>query len=770
MKESGHRHRRGARGRRGDARRLLQHVRVASAHARDLLRRQRFGDVFVSLKRAPRPLERRIASLPGVAAVETRVVAEVTLDVSGMPEPAIGRLISVAAEGRPAVNDVFLVSVAGSRPARDEVLLSASFAQAHGLTPGDRITALINGRRRVLRIAGLGLSAEFVYTIRRGDLIPDDTRFAILWMERLALASAFQMEGGFNDVVLALMPGTAAEAVIPSVDRLLTPYGGLGAIPRRLQVSNWTVESELRNLRMAGLIVPTIFFGVAAFLLNVALARALAVQRPQIAALKALGFTNAALGWHYVKFGLVIVGVGAAAGIAAGAWLGAVMLDLYNDVFQFPVLLYRVSTGAASAAAVVALLVSAGLGAFVAVRRAVRVPPAQAMRPEPPARYRHTMLDRHVRLPHVMRIVLRHLARRPMRAALSVAGLAIAVAILFFGLVFLRVMTDLANLQFTIAQRQDVTLTFVEPVSAAAFHELLQLPGVLYAEPMRTLPARLRFGSRERYLAVTGTPPSASLNRIITREGMAVELPVEGLVLSKMLGEILGVVPGDVVEVEPLEGRRLVLRIPVAGLVDDVFGLSAYVHIDALHRLLREGDSLSGAHLQVDTGNVSALYTRLKTLPKVSGVTIMDAARASFRRLMARNFEIITTANVTFALIITIAVIYNTARVSLSERSRELASLRVLGFTLREISVILLGELAILTVVALPLGLVVGAALAELVALMLQNELYRLQVQLAPQDAAVAVLTVLGVASLSALVVRRRLNRLDLVAVLKAPE
>jgi putative ABC transport system permease protein len=732
--------------------------------------RQRFPDVFASLKRAPRTLEARIASLPGVAVVDTRVVAEATLDVPGLREPAIGRLLSVPADRRPALNDVFLTAGRWVEVGRDEVLLSATFARAHGLVPGDHIAALINGRRREFAIAGLGLSAEFIYAIRRGDLIPDNRRFAILWMERSALGTAFQMDGGFNDVALALTPGTVPEGVIPLVDRLLSPYGGRGAIPRRLQASHWTIENELRQLRMAGFVVPAIFFGVAAFLLNVTLTRTLAIQRPQVAVLKALGYTNAALGWHYLKFALLIVALGAAAGIPAGAVLGAGMLDLYNDVFRFPVLLYRVSTSTAAAAGAVALIASAGVGAMTAVRRAVRIPAAEAMRPEPPARYRRTALDSYVRLPHAARMVVRHIARRPVRALLSLAGLASAVAIFFFGLIFLRVMTDLAELQFDVAQRQDVTLTFVQPVSAAARYELRKLPGVLSVQPVRTLPVRLRFGSRERYLALTGVPRSPALQRIVTRDGLAVDLPLNGLVLSKMLAEILGVGPGDVIDVEPLEELRRVRRISVAGVVDDVFGLWAYLDMEALHRLLHEDRSLSGAHLQVDTASMDALYTRLKMLSKVSGVTITAAARESFDRIMARNFRIITTANITFALIITIGIVYNTFRVSLSERSRELATLRVLGFTLGEISLILLGELALLTIAALPVGLVTGGVLAKLVAVMLQNELYRLDVHLAPQDAAVAILTVLGTAAVVALIGARQLQRLDLLGVLKAPE
>jgi putative ABC transport system permease protein len=735
--------------------------------------RFRFADVFASCKRAPLRLEERLREIPGVAVAHTRVVVDVTLDIPGVTEPIRGRLVSVPANRRPLLNDVFLRRGRWIEPGNgEEVLVNEAFALAHRLEPGDRFAALINGRRQVLRVAGHALSPEYVYVLPPGEVIPDDGRFGVVWMERRALASAFDMEGAFNDVALKVMPGASQDEVIVQLDRLLRPWGGLGAVPRRLQTSHWALDNELAQLQSFGFLVPGIFLGVAAFLLNVAMARTLAVQRPQIAALKALGYSNAAVGWHYVKWGLVIAVLGAVLGVAAGAWLGAAMIDLYNQYFRFPILLYRLSGGVAVTALAIGLG-AAALGATFAVRRAVRIPPAEAMRPEPPAHYRTSIVERPAlqsRLTHATRMVLRNLERQPWRALASVTGIAFAVGILFFGFIFIDVMDRLAEIQFTQVQRQDVTVSFVEPRSSGAIYEMASLPGVMAVEPVRTVPARLRFGHRSRQLAITGQSAEPDLSRVVELSGAVITLPPSGLVMSKILGEILGAKPGDRITVEVLEGARPVREVEVAALVDDYMGLAAFMEKGALNRLMREGASLSGAHLMVDAARMDALYRRLKATPAVAGIALTAAARESFRKIMAQNFTIVTTFNVAFAAIIAFGVVYNAARISLSERSRELASLRVLGFTIGEISLILLGELALLTFAAIPPGLVIGWGLAELLLMTFQNEFYRLPLLITPQNAAWSSLTVILAAVLSGLAVRRRLDRLDLVAVLKTRE
>ena len=740
--------------------------------------RYRFADVFASLKRAPLWLEERIARIPGVAEVQTRVVVSVTLDVEDLEEPVVGRLISIPARDRSTLNDVALQKGRYIEPGRsDEVLVSEGFALARGLEPGDSITAILNGRRRELDIVGVALSPEYVYNIRPGEVIPDEGRFGLFWMGREALATAFDMEGGFNDVALALTPSARLSAaseseVISRLDRLLETYGGLGAVPRALQLSHWYLDSELVALQSVGKVIPIIFLSVAAFLLNVVLTRIISVQREQIAALKALGYSSFEVGIHYIQWSLAIAVLGGSLGAVGGAWLGSGMISLYNEFYRFPFLEYRLSTDVAVGAVLISLVASV-LGAFGAVLKAVRLPPAEAMRPEPPARYSQTWYER-VGLTRWLsqpaRMVLRNVQRRPGRALASIVGIAFASAMLIVGLFFIDAMDELMFVQFNVVQRHDVTVNFVEPASSRSLYEIQRLPGVVYTEGMRSVPVRLRHGHRSRQVAVLGLAAEPRLNRVINASLSAVEMPPEGLLMTAKLAELLAVSPGDEVQLEVLEGSRPVRRTRVAGLVDEYLGMAAYMEASALHRLMREGRSISGAFLQVDAHRVDELYRRLKAVPAVAAVGLKSAAIASFRKTMDESIGLMIFFNVFFASIIAFGVVYNAARISLSERARELASLRVLGFTRGEISSILLGELAALTLIAVPLGLLLGYGLAALTVTAYDTEVYRFPLVVSARTYGLSALTVLLAAVLSGLVVRRRLDHLDLVEVLKTKE
>ena len=735
--------------------------------------RYRFAHVFAALTRAPLNLRDRVGEIPGIARVDARVVVDVTLDVPELSEPASGRLIGIPIPREPMLNDVFLRRgrfPAAGRP--DEVLSSEAFAISRDLRPGDRLGAIINGRRRELEIVGIALSPEYIYSIRPGELIPDDSRFGVFWMDGRSLAAAFNMEGGFNNLAVTLAPGASEDDVIARVDRLLAQYGGFGAIPRSLQTSHWFLDNELKQLQSVGLVLPIVFLAVAAFLLNVVLTRIVAVQREQIAALKALGYTNRELVWHYTKLSLVIGAAGAAIGTFFGSWLGSQMTELYNDFFRFPALLYGLPP-AVVAAGVVVSFVAAALGAMNAVRRAAALPPAEAMRPEPPARYGRTWLERlgfERWLSAPVRMILRNIGRHPVRAATSVVGIAAAVAMLVLGTFFLDSIDVLMDLQFNVIQRQDATVTFVEPASGRSFYEMSRLPGVVHAEPMRAVPVRLRAGQLSRIVSISGLIAVPELNRVVDVQTGPVRLPDDGLVLSLKLAEVLAVGVGDAVTIEVLDGQRPTRILPVTAVVEEYMGTSAYMNIEALRRLVREGKTLSGAFLKVDTAHVDELYQRLKALPAVAGVSLKRTAIESFEKTLKETFYVMIFFNLLFSGVIAFGVVYNAARVSLSERSRELASLRVLGFTRGEISFILLGELATVTLLAIPLGLLLGYSFAGALVAAFNTELYRFPLVVSTRTFAYAATAVIVAAALSGLAVRRRLDHLDLVAVLKTRE
>lgn len=735
--------------------------------------RYRFADVFAHVKRAPNWVKYRIADLPGVSQVLTRVVVDVTLDVPGMKEPATGRLISIPDRPMSGLNAIHLCRGRYVEPGRrGEVLVHESFAAAHGLQPGDTIAAIINGRWQKLTIVGVALSPEYVYSIRPGEVFPDDRRFGVFWMANSELAPAYDLDGAFNDISLSLTAGANEPEVIRLLDQITEEYGGAGAYGRSDQLSNKLVDGEISQLRAMALIPPTIFLSVAAFLLNVVLTRLIGLQREQIAVLKAFGYTRWEIGVHYLKFVLVLAAMGAIIGIAVGRTLGREMTDMYGKFFKLPAYEYRLDAWVV-VTAVLLTTFAAVLGTLFAVRRAVVLPAAEAMRPEPPAEYHRTWVEQLGLariLPSAGRMILRRLSRQPVRAGLTIIGIALSCAILVMGSFVLDTINYMLDFQFFRVQRHDVSLGFVEPASPQAVHDAARLPGVLQVEPYRVVPARIHFGPRQRRLGITGVVPEPSLFRPLDEKGRPVTIPPEGLVISIKLAEVLQAQVGDSVTVDVLEGQRPVITVPIVGVVEDFSGLVAYMNLDALRKLLRETDTASGVFLLVDSQRLDELYTEVKRTPRIASVSIKTAALRSFEKTMAENILKMRAINLIFAAVIAFGVVYNTGRIALAERSRELATLRVIGFTRAEVSVLLLGELAVLTVLALPLGMLVGYGMAAVAVVALETEYQRFPLVIEPHTYSFAATVVLTAATVTGLIVRRRVDHLDLVEVLKSRE
>ena len=735
--------------------------------------RYRFAHVFAHLKRAPETLVSRLQEIPGVSQVQPRIVVDVNLDVADMPEPAVGRLISIPDRRTSGLNDIYLRRGRYIDPERSgEVLVGEMFAMAHELQLGQRITAIINGRKQQLTVVGIALSPEYVLQIKPGEILPDEKRFGIFWMGHTQLAAAFDMEGAFNDATLTLMRGAITEEVIRQTDDLLEPFGGTGSYDRDEQMSHRYLSDEIQQLKGMGRIAPTIFLSVAAFLLNVVTSRVVKTQREQIAALKAFGYSKWEVGWHYFKLVLVIVLLGTVLGTVAGAYLGRGLTSMYTQFYKFPIFEYRLNLPVAIAAAGLSTC-AAFVGVFASVRGAIRLPPAEAMRPDPPASYRPTLLERTGLgglLSPAGRIVMRNLERRPWKAAMSILGIAMAVAVLILGSFSQDALDYLMDFQFSQQQRQDVIVTFVEPISGGARREIQKLPGVLQAEFFRSVATRMRKTHRSRRVGLTGIVPTNDLFRLLDDEGNQVNVPTDGLMLSTKLAEVLGTKIGDIVQIEVLEGERGTYEVPVAATVRELGGLNAYMDLRALHRLLREGPQLSGAYLRVDEKYTDQLFYQLKQTPQVAGVSVKHAAIESFENTIAENLGRLRTFNIVFAGIIAVGVVYNSARISLAERSREMATLRVIGFSQSEVAWILLGELAALTLAALPVGMYIGYWLSYLVSLGLDTEVYRIPLVVNSSTYGMAAIVVLTASVLSGLSVQRGIRDLDLVAVLKTRE
>lgn len=733
----------------------------------------RFADVFASLKRAPLALERQLATLPGAAYVETSLAQIVQVDIPQVSDPIIGRLIGIDPQAPPQLNRIFLregrmLSARGGQTL--EVLVSEAFALARGLKPGDRIRALINGKREELLITGIALSPEYIFAGAGGS--PDLRGFGIFWMDRKALAAAYNMEGAFNEVAVRLAPGAGEGRVIDGLNQLLAPFGGVSAHGRDEQMSDRFLSSEIKEQRVFGTVLPTIFLAVAAFLLNVVLSRQIATQREQIAALKALGYDNWTIGLHYVKLVLLIVTLGMLIGVGLGAWLGNWFMGLYAEVFRFPELRHRVRPELILAAG--GLTLAAALGAtWHAIATTVHLAPAEAMRPPAPGRYRPSFVEawglREWFSPAV-RMILRTMQRRPLRTLLTIFGIAASMAIVINGAFWNDTIELMLHNQFRLVLRGDVIIGLVEATPARITYEVARLPQVTAVEGARSVTVRLVNGQHHWRGSVQGRSADPQLQRIVDAEQRSYVPPQDGLLLTDRLAERLHIKPGQMVRVELTEGRRQVLALPVTGTVSEMMGMGAYIERRSLNHLLQEGDIVNTIAVSVNPGHEAELLERLKSLPRV--------AMAFSKAVMLRNIEEITARNMltfsailtVFASIIAIGVVYNHARIALAERAWELASLRVLGFTRGEVSVFLLGELALEILLAIPLGLVAGYWLAAAIVNLIKNDEFFFPLIIQPATYAYAVITVVVAGAASALIVRRRIDSLDLVGVLKTRE
>lgn len=735
--------------------------------------RNRFADVFDDLTRAPKVVEDEIARIPGVVSVETRIAKIALLDLPDVPEPASAMFVSIPDLRDQKLNLLQLRSGRLPLPGDErEAVVSEPFAKANQFGIGSTFQAILNGRKRALRIVGIALSPEFIYSLGPYGFIPDDRRYGIVWMREKALAAAYDLTGAFSNVQLKITRLASEAEVIDRLDAILARYGGLGAHGRRDQTSHAFLDAELKQLEAMSRILPPIFLVVAAFLVNMTLSRLILLEREQIGLLKALGYGGVTVGWHYLEFALAIAVVGIAIGIGAGTWLGFGMTRLYAEFYHFPFLVFQTDPAVYVIAAGVTLA-SAAVGAMRAVRDVVALPPAVAMSPPAPAIYRRLLPESFyavLNIPQSLTMMVRHLMRWPLRTVSSVLGIALAVSVLVGSLWSYGSVEFMIDVTYNRSDRQDATISFVRERPLAAYFDALSLPGVMAAEPYRSVPVRIYFGSFERRIAVTGKPADADLSRVLGPGLKPVRLPESGIALSDVLAKILHAKVGDMVEVELLERNRRRVQLPVTGIIEGYLGLNAYMALPALNRLMREGQIISGVHLLFDSDRQDALFHRLKTTPVANFIALQQATLQNFRKTLVENLLVMVTVYVTLGMIIAFGVVYNFARISLSEQGRELASLRVLGFHKSEVSGILLGELAILTIVAQPLGWVIGHFFAWAMVQGFDSELYRVPLVVERSVYGWASLIVFGSALVSGLIVRRRIDRLDLIEVLKTRE
>lgn len=760
--------------------------------------RYRFANIFANAHRVPETIKPDIAQIPGVGSVEMLIAKPVILDMPAMQEPASALVVSLPQHRQSRVNRLYIrLGRLPSPLGRDEVAVVERFASAHNLRPGDRFDVIMNGRKRSMKIVGVVLSPEYIYAIGPGDMVPDDRRFAIFYMSEKVLRGIFDMQGVANSLSVTTLRNADEPMIIDRLDKLLRPYGGQGAHGRKDQMSHAFLDAELQQLSGMSKVIPPIFLFVSAFLVNMILSRLITLERQQIGLLKALGYSGWAVGWHYAKFIVVISLVGLMIGAACGYWMGRELTLLYARFFSFPFLIFKQNADLYLLAG--GVTISAALvGTVKSIRSIGKLTPAVAMQPPSPVVYKSLLSSRFHSL-HVFSqlttMALRHLFRWPFRLLLTTFGTALSTALLVTAMFTYDSVEFMIDTIFFRADRQDATISFTSNNGYRAIEDVLHLPGVIRAEPFRLTPVKLRNQHREVRMSIFGSHSDSRLSRVLDKDLQPMVLPSNGIVLSDRVAEKLRLRPGDNVEIDFLEKHGSLFRVPfvhsssgyatefgtgqtlanatlpaVVGVAQNFVGLTANMSLQGLNRLMGDGRQISGARILIDRAQRDRLYDSIKSMPAIASIALQGLSYQKFRDTVEENIAIMNRVYIALAVIMAFGVIYNSARIQLSERARELASLRVFGFTRAEVSRVLLTELAVIILLAQPLGWVLGYAFSWSVLKGFQSDLFRVPLVVHDSTFATASLIILLAALLSAMIVRRRISRLDLVSVLKTRE
>jgi len=734
--------------------------------------RYQFADVFAPAKRAPNRLLEDLRAIDGVSAAEGRIVGGGLVDLPGEAAPISARFVSLDGDAPRRINDIALARGAMPSPTRgDEALVLEAFAAAHGLSPGDEIAVTLHGARRVFRISGTANSPEFIYTIPPGDFASDAARFAVLWVARREMEAAYDLDGAFNEAVLILARGADEAPVVASLDRLLGPYGATGAYARADQISNKYLTEELKQLGVMDRVMTPLFLIVSAFLLNVVMTRLVQTERTQIGLLKSFGFTNVTIALHYLMFALIIALVGAAVGWIGGMELGRMITKIYQKYFNFPFLIFVPEFRTVNAALLASGL-TAAFGGMIAVASAARLAPAVAMRPPAPPKFRRggVVGARVFAVDQPTRMFLRRIMRQPVRAALTVVGVGAAMGLAVMMRFNESAVDYMLDASFNVIDRSDILVSFAEPLSESTKYDFRNIEGVQFVEPQRSTPALFVFNGKERLAGVTGVPDAPVLNRALDSDLKEITTYGDGVILARQYADILGIRVGDILTIEVREGRRPTLEVPVAGFIDALIGTPAFMKKSALDRALKEPERISGALLKIDPKQREDIYARLKDMPMVAGVSLRREAYWNFKKLLDEGPGTFRRIMLVISIIIAVGVVYNNARIAFIERERDLATLRILGFTKIETGYVLLGELAALTIIALPVGSLIGFLLWSYVATAMSTDLYAIPIIVRAAGFGYAAIVVLLAAAVAGAFVQRDINRFDLVPVLKSRE
>ena len=690
------------------------------------------ADFWIELKKAPNSTIEKITAINGVSSVRERILFPIVVDLEGVETPLSGTVISMPQERAKVINDiVMLKGTYFTEDKKNEVIVSKEFAKKRNIVPGSFIHLIMNGQRKKLFVVGVGISSEYVYMVPPGSIVPNPAEYGVFWIKQDYAEDTFGFSGAYNNLVGLLSPEAQKhpEFILEEITDKLKPYGVFTNYDLKNQPSNMELVAELGGLRIFAILLPILFLGVAALILNVVMLRTTEQQRVIIGTLKALGVSNREIFWFFIKYSLTVGITGGVIGCFLGYWFAAFMTNLYQKFYTFPEL-NNLFYPSIMLIALVISIIFAILGSLRGVKGMVKLNPAEAMHPPPPQTGGKILFERWIwlwsRLDFRWQIVLRSIFRNKGRTIIGVLCAAMGAALVFMALAMSDSIGYMVSFQFNNVIHSDYTLNIRDEVNYGALYEVKRLPGITHAEPELIVPCNFINGPYHKKGVITGLIENPKLITPCNINGVQVKIPSTGLLMNERLAKILHLKVGDMVEFIPVKGLKQTHKVPIANIINSTFGLSVYADFKYLNHLISEESAISVIQLKGTQTRQQkrALLTQVKKYPKLASLSDIKNDEKLMKTSFVQNMNTMVYTMIIFAAVIFLGSILNSSLISISERQMEIATFRVLGYSPIEIGKIFLRETLIVNITGAVIGIPFGYLLNYWTSLMYQNNMF----------------------------------------------
>lgn len=735
------------------------------------------ADFTLDLKRAPITATYKLENLPNVLRLRKRIKinAVATLPKKADPIPCV--VMSLPVPKRNVINNVRMIrGMWFSNPHANEILVNQQFMQARHLQIGDRIKVRFPDEERNLLIVGIVTSPEYTFVLAPNTLAPDPGGFAIIYAPFKYLQQYSKLNGSFNQL-LGMVKNNSDIAVENTMSLLadkLDAYGVLLQTPQREQISAKILHDELVNVKKSTSFLPTIFLLVAALILNIILGRLVAQQRSAIGILKAIGYNNFAILRHYLGFGLIIGLLGGIIGIIFGYGLQYLLLEQYKTYFLIPNMHAYFYADIIIIGILVSIL-SALAGSLFSAYQATKLEPAESMHPPTPEIGTHILIEQikifWQKLSFQNKMIMRAIFRNRLRSFITITAAIAATALVFTALEFLDSMYKMGNFSFDEVQHQDYNLALRDPLGIDIIRPNAIIPGVKQIEGQLVVPAKLQSGPYKKNTEVTGLPQNNVLYTPVDKQARKISVSKSGLVINKTLANMLHVKTGDTIIMRPLLGNRTTTRVTIIKIITTYLGLAVYADQTWLSRLL--GNSYLTNHILFKLHKNADVNKFIAAINKFAPIINLISTKVSKQLFFESLYKFMLFAAfimIGFAGIIAMGAILNTAMISLNERERDVASLRVLGFTSIQVAKIFFGESILLNCLGIFLGLFGGVYLAYYASVVFSTEVYRMPLVIRPIRLVETVLIMFTFVLISQIIIYYIIKKLNWFDVLNVKE